>query len=146
MRFKSFDTNILLYSLNVDCAEHNICSELVKTSMKEQGEWIIADQVWFELYRLLRSSAVLKKPLTGKEAAEAISWYRYKTGWLHCAWDIKFMSQLDAVWNSNSFPVSRSFDLILAVTLKNYGVKTLYTRNTKDFDKMKYFELVNPLK
>jgi predicted nucleic acid-binding protein len=51
MNLKSLDTNILLYAINADCAEHKNCSALVRTSIEEPGEWIVADQVWFELYR-----------------------------------------------------------------------------------------------
>jgi predicted nucleic acid-binding protein len=145
MNLKSLDTNILLYAINVDCAEHKNCSALVRTSIEEPGEWIVADQVWFELYRLLRNNVVLKKPLSAKDASEAISYYRHKMGWLHCAWDVHFMKQLETVWNVNSFSASKSFDLILAITLKNFGVKTFYTRNTKDFEKLKFFNLVNPI-
>ncbi len=131
---KSMDTNVLLYAINKDCAEHETCSALVRHALGEAEAWIIADQVWFELYRLLRNPQVLKQPLGAGEAADAVSWYRNKSGWLHCAWDTGMMGQLDGFWKEASFPPRRTFDLVLALTLKTSGVKEFHTRNTKDFD------------
>jgi hypothetical protein len=49
------------------------------------------------------------------------------------------------LWKEDSFPARRSFDLVLAITLKNNGVKQFYTRKTKDFVVFDFFAVVNPL-
>ena len=145
MILQSLDTNILLYAINADCPEHSIWADLVETAVDQGDQWIIADQVWFELYRLLRNPAVLSKPLGAGEAADTISWYRSATGWQHCAWEPGMMPKLASRWTLDSFPVRRSFDLILAITLKEHGVDVLHTRNTKDFEGLNYFMVKNPL-
>ncbi len=141
----SIDTNILLYAINTDCTEHAACRRVVGQALTYPDSWIIADQVWFELYRLLRNPSVLQTPLSAKQAAECIAWYRESSGWLTCAWEPAFMKELHLLWNRNEFPARNSFDLILALTLKKHGVKTFYTRNTKDFAGLNYFRLHNPL-
>ncbi len=145
MSLQSLDTNILLYASNADCPEHGVCADTVKSALDEGNAWIIADQVWFELSRLLRNPAVLSKPLGAKDAAATIAWYRGRSGWQHCAWETSMMSRLDSIWKTETFPVKHSFDLILAITLKENGVTTFHTRNVKDFEKLEYFNLVNPL-
>jgi hypothetical protein len=142
---KSLDTNILLYAINKDCAEHEPCAALVRKALGESEKWIIADQVWFELYRLLRNPAVLARPLEASAAAATISWYRNRSGWLHCAWGIEMMGQLEGVWKNDSFSARRSFDLILALTLRANGVREFHTRNIKDFEDLGFFDLSNPL-
>ncbi len=142
---KSLDTNVLLYSINKDCPEHESCASLIYHALGEPESWIIADQVWFELYRLLRNPAVLPHPLGAEDAATTVYWYRNKSGWLHCAWETNMIGQLEGFWRNPSFPARRSFDLILAITLKNNGVKEFYTRNTKDFESYDFFTIVNPL-
>ena len=142
---KSMDTNVLLYAINKDCPEHDRCASLVRQALGEAESWVIADQVWFELYRLLRNPAVLSNPLDASDAAATIAWYRNKSGWLHCAWDIGMMGQLEGIWNNDSFPARRSFDLVLAITLKSNGVKEFHTRNTKDFEDAGFLSLVNPI-
>jgi uncharacterized protein len=141
---KSLDTNILLYAINKDCPEHKACSDLVRHALGEPESWIIADQVWFELYRLLRNPAVLSQPLAAPDAATSVAWYRNKSGWLHCAWETSMSGQLEGLWKDDSLPARRSFDLVLAITLKNSGVRQFYTRNTKDFEAFDFFAVVDP--
>lgn len=142
---KSLDTNILLYALNRDCPEHAICAEVVRKALAESDSWVIADQVWFELYRLLRNPNVLSKPLDARRAAEAIEWYRTKSGLQNCAWECGNMTELSETWKENGFPVRRVFDLVLAVTLRNNGVDEFYTRNVAEFSDRGFRRLINPL-
>ena len=51
---KSGDTNLLLYAMNRGCAEHATAKAWLEAALAEPREWIFADQVLFELYRLLR--------------------------------------------------------------------------------------------
>ena len=55
------------------------------------------------------------------------------------------MRMLEGYWEQESFPARRSFDLVLAVTLANSGVKEFHTRNAKDFELFDFFNLGNPL-
>lgn len=142
---KSLDTNILLYAINSNCPEHTICKQLVNKAISEKDQWIVADQVFFELYRLLRNPVVLQKPLTASQAADTINWYREKSGWLKCAWESDMMKILNTHWKVESFSPRKSFDAVLAVTLKAYGVEEFYTRNVKDFESFKFFRVINPL-
>jgi toxin-antitoxin system PIN domain toxin len=141
----SLDTNILLYAINTDCPEHARCHALVQKAISETNGWIVADQVWFELYRLLRNPAVLQMPLDATTAASTISWYRTASGWLNCAWEPAFMTQLGACWKMADFRARSTFDLVLAITLAQNGVETFHTRNTSDFDDLGLFGVVNPL-
>jgi hypothetical protein len=44
-----------------------------------------------------------------------------------------------------SFPVRRTFDLVLGVTLRGNGVTELFTRNTADFEGIPGLTAVNPI-
>lgn len=119
--------------------------QIVEQALKEPQSWIIADQVWFELYRLLRNPAVLAKPLSAEEAGHTIEWYRRRSGWLSCAWEPDMMSSLIPRLKEKTFVPRNTFDLVLAVTLEKHGVSLFYTRNTRDFAGLGMFEVVNPL-
>ena len=142
---KSLDTNVLLYAMNADCAEHERARTLVAEALGEADQWIIADQVYFELYRLLRNPAVLSRPLEAAEAAESIAWYRDHSGWLHCAYEQAMMTRIAAEWSFNAFAGRNTFDLVLAVTLASNGVREFHTRNTEDFRPFGLFEIHNPI-
>ncbi|WP_319563127.1 hypothetical protein [Marispirochaeta sp.] len=119
--------------------------QFIQHALKKPRSWILADQVWFELYRLLRNPAVLSKPLAAEQAAGTIEWYRNQSGWLCCAWEPDMMTRLLPFWRNKGIPPRNSFDLVLAVSLAAHGVKTLYTRNIRDFESLKLFQVTNPL-
>ena len=141
----SLDTNVLLYATNGDCPEHERAHALVSRALAGEGLWIVADQVWFELYRLLRNPAVFGQPLSAKTAAETIQWYQDKSGWLRCAWEPGMTEDLRSLWNRDSFSGRNTFDAVLAVTLKRHGVTKFFTRNTKDFDAFGFFTIEDPI-
>ncbi len=141
----SIDTNIFLYAINIDCPEHKKAAQLIQGALEKPEQWIIADQVWFELYRHLRDPSVLSKPLSAERAATAIEWYRQNSGLLSCAWEPDMMHKLLPFWKKETTPPRNSFDLVLAITLVAHGVDTFYTRNTKDFEAFGLFSLKNPI-
>ena len=141
----SFDTNILFYSLNEDCPESAPAFGIIQNALENPEEWIIADQVYFELYRLIRNPSVLEHPVTGAQAYELINYYRNKSGWLKCNYEIDFWKDMIPFLETGVFSSAGIFDLRLAVTLKNNNVKNLYTRNAKDFAHFSWFEISNPI-
>lgn len=140
----SIDTNVLLYATNRDCAEHGAARALVDRALAEPRKWIVADQVYFELYRLLRSGAVLAHPLGPDEATRVIEYYRIHSRWGRCAWDIELFERI-RTHLAGGTGGRIVFDLVLAATLHDAGVERLYTRNTKDFDSLGWFAVENPI-
>jgi predicted nucleic acid-binding protein len=142
----SLDTNILYYATNADCPEHTWARPVVEALLASPSDWIIADQVLLEYYRLVRNPKVLAKPLNAMEAARRIQFFREDAGCLHCGYDTETW---DSIWDSlhqDSFIPSRTFDLVLAATLQANDVKVFYTRNTADFIPFGFFEVRNPEK
>ena len=138
----SIDTNILLYAVHIDCPEHKAAKALIDFALSEPREWIIADQVYFELYRLLRNPAVFDRPLSAEKATDVITYYRDRSGWGCCAWDVELFRMITPHLK-NAAGGKLVFDLVLAATLSHAGVKQLYTRNIKDFKVYEWFAAVN---
>lgn len=145
MTVYSLDTNVLLYAINTDCPEHGACAGVVRQALSRPSDWIIADQVWFELYRWLRHASLLARPLSAEEAARTVDWYRNRSGWLHCAWSPDQFGALSARWAQGPFPPRHTFDAVLAATLRAAGVHTLVTRNIRDFSDAGFDALIDPL-
>lgn len=141
----SLDTNLLLYAANEDCEEYSKAGALVRQALDHPAEWIIADQVYFELYRLLRNPIVLEHPLSAAQAWQIVDFYRHQSGWMHCCYEASFMTEIAELLKRNEFPPRRTFDSVLAITLKKHGVDTFYTRNTRDFEAFQWFALIDPL-
>lgn len=141
---KSLDTNILYYATNADCAEHAWARPAVEAMLERPSEWILADQVLFEYYRLIRNPKVLATPLGAAEAARRIRFFREEAGCLHCGYDQRTWDAISNHLSDRHFKPSRTFDLVLAITLHAHGVKVFYTRSTADFAPFGLFEVRNP--
>ena len=142
---KSLDTNILYYATNAECPEHERAKAFLESAASEPTDWIIADQVLFEYYRLVRNPSVLEKPLSASEAARRLRFFREEIGWRHCGYDRECWSDVMAGLSEARFPARRTFDLVLAVTLHRNGVDTFYTRNPADFTGFGWFRVVDAL-
>jgi uncharacterized protein len=145
MSLYSLDTNILLYAANEDSPEHLVCKGFLENIIKDPSDWIVADQVYLELYRALRNPKVMTNPLTPLQAASHISVIRDEMGLMHCGYAVECWGQLIKRLGEDDFPFRRTHDAVLAATLLSHGVKTFYTRNTKDFVSAGFQELINPV-
>lgn len=145
MSLSSLDTNLLLYAANEDAAEHVVCKAFLQKVIEEPSGWIIADQVYFELYRAIRSPKVMAYPLSAKHAADHISILRDQLGIMHCCYNSDCWNVVIQNLGSSHFPYRRTHDAILAATLVSHGVKTFYTRNTKDFVDSGFQAVINPV-
>lgn len=141
----SIDTNILIYATNSSCKEHEKAILVYEELLRRPYEWIIADQVLFEFYRALRNPKVLEHPLSHSKAFAQICFIREKVGCLHCSYSCKEWESLCSKEGVLSKSSKHIFDLVLAVTLQANDVDCFYTRNVEDFEKLKFFELVNPI-
>ena len=145
MSLSSLDTNILLYAANEDAPEHGVCKAFLQGVVADPGEWVIADQVYLELYRALRNPKVMSLPLSSKEAVRHLSILRDEMGIMHCGYSTECWSGLMRKLERDDFPSRRTHDAVLAATLMSHGVKTFYTRNTKDFLDAGFQKLINPV-
>jgi len=145
MSLSSLDTNLLLYAANEDAAEHIVCKAFLQKVIEEPLGWIIADQVYLELYRALRNSKVISYPLSAKQAAKHISILRNQLGIMHCSYNSDCWDLVMRHLESDNFPYRRTHDAILAATLVSHGVKVFYTRNTKDFVDSEFQTVINPV-
>ncbi|MFZ0436021.1 MAG: TA system VapC family ribonuclease toxin [Chthoniobacterales bacterium] len=144
-RFSSLDTNILLYAANEDAPEHGVCKAFLEQIVRDPTDWIIADQVYLELYRALRNPKVMSHPLSPKQAAGHVSVMRDEMGMMHCGYVSECWGALIRKLETGDFPFRRTHDAVLAATLISHGVKTFYTRNTKDFMDAGFMEIINPV-
>ncbi len=141
----SLDTNILIYAINSGCEEHSQAKRVYELMLNDASNWIISDQVLFEFYRGLRNGRILERPLDHLQALRQIEFLREESGVLHCAYETNFWRALTKGFTDSNLKSSHIFDRVLAVTLKQHGVTTFYTRNTKDFSAFGFNALVNPI-
>src|SRR5437868_4369017 len=106
----SFDTNLLLYSLNQDCAEYEQARAFFSTLPAASGEVGICELVLIELYVLLRNPAVLKNPLNATEAASIIQTFREHPSWTLLDYPGESSNIMEAVWPPSGANEPRTSD------------------------------------
>lgn len=143
-----FDTNLLLYSLNRDCAEYNDARAFFAALPTVPCTVAICELVLVELYVLLRNPAVLKNPLDPPDAASIIQTIRQHPTWTLIDYPGGASGVMEEVWRFAAQPhIGRRiiFDARLALTLKHHGVTELATRNDSHFGGFGFARVWNPL-
>jgi toxin-antitoxin system PIN domain toxin len=144
----SFDTNLLLYSLNQDCAEYNDARAFFGSLPTAPGTVVICELVLVELYVLLRNPAVLKNPLAPADAISLIQTFRRHPAWALVDYPGDTATVMDEVWRWAAQPkIGRRvvFDARLALTLRHHGVTEFATRNESHFTRFGFARVWNPL-
>ena len=137
----SIDTNLLVYAQNSRCTEHDAAHAFV-THCRDR-EIVICELVLVELYLVLRSAAIVARPLGATDAAEICTRYRANPRWrlVECA------PVMGAVWQragSPEFARRNIIDTRLALTLRHHGVTEFATANTRHFDGFGFSRVWNP--
>lgn len=142
---RSLDTNVLLYAADEDCPEHEAALRLLDHALATPHEWILADQVLFEFYVGLRHPRVFAYPLSAEEAVQRVAFLRDESGFSFCCHELRSWPAIRDMLAAPTFPRGRTYDLVLATTLRANGVDTFYTRNLVDFQDAGFATLVNPI-
>lgn len=144
----SFDTNLLLYSLNQDCAEYHDARAFFFSLPTTTGTVAICELVLVELYVLLRNPAVLKHPLDPADAVSIIQTFRQHPTWALLDYPGDSSGVMDEVWRLAAQPnLGRRvvFDARLAFALRHQGVTQFATRNEAHFAGLGFTRVWNPL-
>ena len=144
----SFDTNLLLYSLNQDCPEYNDARAFFASLPTAPGTVAICELVLVELYVLLRNPVVLHSPLDSADAVALIQTFRQHPTWTLIDYPGDASAVMDEVWRLAAQPnIGRRivFDARLALTLRHHGVTEFATRNETHFTGFGFTRLWNPL-
>ena len=111
----------------------------------DPDQWLVSDQVLFEFYRALRNGKILSRPLSHREAFHQIQFLREESGVHHCAYETNFWKDLTRDFAHSNRKSSHLFDRVLAITLRQHGVETFYTRNKNDFESFGFRFFFKPI-
>ena len=132
----SFDTNLLLYSLNRDSPEHESAKAFFDSLPREAGSVAICELVLTELYVLLRNPKVFPNSITAETAVSIVQAFRHHPTWILLDVPGVRSPVMDQVWkaaSNNAFGRRVIFDARLAFTLRHSGVTEFATRNERHF-------------
>ena len=138
----SIDTNLLVYAQNSDCDEHRSARAFL--SACRDRDVVICELVLVELYLVLRSAAIVSRPLGAEDAVEVCSAYRNNPRWRL----VEHAPVMAEVWEragTPDFARRKIIDARLALTLRHHGVTELATANVRDFHGFGFARVWNPI-
>lgn len=140
------DTNILLYAVNTDCAEHERCREFLEQCRAGSGRWYLTWSIAYEFLRVSTHPRVFPAPLKPKAA-----WAFLEA--LFASPSLRMLSEgpdhrevLAATFEE--MPELRAnlvHDGHTAVLMREHGVERIFTRDV-DFGRFRFVEMVDPLR
>ncbi len=139
----AFDTNLVVYAANADAPEQPAAAAFL-ASLADRRDVGVCELMLVEVYLILRSPRVLRRPLDAARAAAHCQAFRENPNWsLFDAAPV-----MPAVWTAAATPQSaarRIIDVRLALTLRHHGVTEFATANVKDFQRLGFARVWNPL-
>ena len=137
----SIDTNLLVYAQNTHAVQHDAARAFV-THCRNR-EIVICELVLVELYLVLRSAAIVSRPLGATEAADICMRYRNNPRWRL----VEGAPVMGDVWQRARharFARRKIIDTRLALTLLHHGVTEFATANTRHFEEFGFSRVWNP--
>ena len=139
----SFDTNIAIYACNDGCPEQEAAVSFLE-SLALRHDVVVSEFMLVELYLKLRNAKIFAHPMTAPEAAAVCQSFRSNANW-------ELVSEcpvMDEVWQhaaKKDFAIRRIVDLRLGLSLVRMGVTEFATANLKDFERIGFIRVWNPL-
>jgi toxin-antitoxin system PIN domain toxin len=139
----SFDTNIAVYACNDGCPEQERAVKFLE-SLALRHDVAVSEFMLVELYLKLRNAKIFPEPMSAAEAAAVCQSFRSNANWEL----IGDGPNMDEVWKQaakKDFAIRRIVDLRLGLSLLQRGVTEFATVNVKDFEKIGFHRVWNPL-
>lgn len=134
------DTNILAYAYDKsDPKRRKICERLVNSGFEGEARFCVSSQVLGELYVVLTRKVV--KPLPKEKATLLVNAFLESQNWEKLNYNHLTVKHALEDLRSMTTPF---WDIMIAETMKEAGVRNLYTENEKNFKEIPWIHVVNP--
>ncbi len=135
------DTNILAYAYDhSDARRRKVCEKIVKSGFMGESRYYVSGQILGELYVVLTRK--VSKPLSKAQAALIVNGFIDSPNWGKL--DYNHITVKHAVEDLNTMGTS-FWDMMIAETMRDADVKTLYTENERDFSMIPWIKVTNPI-
>ena len=134
-----YDTNILVYAYDLsDPLKRKHCSQIVKNVFLGKENGVISNQILAELY----NAFTMKLGVSAESAIRIIDAFVQSENWLKLNYNEKTVSS--DLKSSLAFKTP-FLDTLICETMKETGIKLIFTENQKDFKNMPGLKVINPI-
>lgn len=134
------DTNVLVYAYDTkDLKKHRIAKELLSQCWQNMSKYAVSVQNLSELFSIVTQKIERKLPV--EQAEQIISDIINFVNFIKIKFDSKTV--LGAI-DINKRTKCHYYDCLIAATMIENGIFSIYTENTKDFSRIYGVKAVNP--
>jgi len=139
------DTNLLLYAVNRDAAEHSAAVSFLMAAGNSAEQWYLTEGILYEFLRVATHPKVFQQPLTWEEALVFMRPFAMKPQFRFLTAGEEHFLLLEEVLRTLTHPSGNLFfDVRTAVLMREHGVREIYTADT-DFLQFSWLTVINPL-
>lgn len=137
------DTNMLVHAAGSKSPRHARAREVRDQAAAGEIDACIAAQVLTEFYAVVTDPRRFQPALTAAQAHQELRSYLSSRLRLILPKETT-VSRMLSMLGSRSVRGGRIFDIFLAATMLDNGVRTVYTENVRDFEGLDGIEAINP--
>jgi predicted nucleic acid-binding protein len=138
------DTNILVHAAGGGSSRHAKAKELRDKAADGQFEACIAAQVLTEFYAVVTDPRRFQPTLTPAQAQKELRTYIASSLTLILPKETTLTRMLDLL-GTRQVRGASIFDVFLAATMLDNGVRSIYTENLEDFEAISGIEAIDPI-
>lgn len=135
------DTNILVYAYEEAIGSKNkICFNLIQECLVGKRKLAISNQVISEFINVALNKT--SKPLPLERIKKIVKWINDYKNYVKLNYKNSTTEKALEFVNNYNTPY---WDALIAATMLENNITTIYTENVKDFEKIKELKVINPL-
>jgi predicted nucleic acid-binding protein len=135
------DSNILSYVFDeTETEKHKICNELVADCWKRKRDFSVSVQNLSEFYVVVTKK--ISNPIPAKIAKNFIELIIDFQGWHVITYDAQTIKSAIGISTKHGIHYR---DALLAATMRENNVFSIYTENENDFKKIPWIKIINPI-
>lgn len=137
-----FDTNIIVYAYDSsEPKKQEMCARLLEQVYEKEFIGVVSNQILGEVFKGLTEN--IEKPISVEDARLIIENMVDSDSWIKLNYDQETVKRAILTVKANKVPF---WDTVIAETMKENGIETIYTENEDDFKKIPGIKVVNPIK
>ena len=136
------DTNVLVHAAGVTARFHAAAAELVDRGLRQRDRYCIAPQNLVEFAAVVTKPRVVQKPMSPSEMSRMAD-ILYRSRRLTKIYPQR-ATVMRAIRQGDALSINGPlwYDLFLAATMRDAGVRRIITDNTADFDRFPFVTAV----
>ncbi len=136
------DTNILVYAYDeaIDDNKNKKCFNLIQECLLSKKRVVISNQIISEFINVVTKK--ISNPMSIQRTQKIVKWINAYGGYTKLNYNISTIEKALEFVNVYNAPY---WDALIAATMLENGITTIYTENEKDFNRIKEIKVINPL-